>query len=115
MQPRKLIAAAEAGLAPRSSRDIPDLLGACFGADGLILAEGDLSLEFFDLRTGLAGELFQKFTNYKLRVALILPDPAPYGQRFVELAYEHRTHPLIRFVASEAEARSWLEDARSQA
>ena len=49
-------------------------------------AENDLAREFFDLHTGLAGELFQKFTNYHLRVAIVLPEPRIYGERFSELA-----------------------------
>jgi hypothetical protein len=56
----------------------------------------------------LAGELFQKFINYGLRVAIVLPDPEAFGERFSELAYEHRSHNMIRFVRSKAEAESWL-------
>jgi Domain of unknown function (DUF4180) len=56
----------------------------------------------------LAGELFQKFMNYRLRVAIVLPDPEPYGERFNELAYEHKSHSMIRFVRSKSEAEVWL-------
>jgi len=31
--------------------------------EGIILREEDLAPEFFDLRSGLAGELLQKFVN----------------------------------------------------
>ena len=103
-----IIIASEAGLGLRSARDIPDLIGATFGAEGLLLTENDLSPEFFDLRTGLAGEAFQKFTNYGVKVALVIPDPAAYGKRFAELAYEHAWHNLIRFFRAEAEAKAWL-------
>ncbi|MER3483820.1 MAG: DUF4180 domain-containing protein [Meiothermus sp.] len=112
MTERRIILASEAGIAIRSAADIPDLLGASFGADGLILTEGDLSPEFFNLRTGLAGEVFQKFTNYKIPVALVIPDLKAYGERFNELAYEHKTHPLIRFVSSLTEAKEWLGTAK---
>jgi hypothetical protein len=56
----------------------------------------------------LAGEAFQKFTNYKLRVAIVLADPIAYGVRFSELACEHRSHNMIRFVSSTDEAQDWL-------
>jgi Domain of unknown function (DUF4180) len=104
----KIIIASEAGVSIRTFSDISDLIGIARGSDGLLLTEYDLSPEFFDLRNGLAGEAFQKFTNYKLRVALVLPDHNVYGQRFSELAYEHRSHNLIRFVYAENEARAWL-------
>lgn len=104
----RIIVAFDAGISIRSFSDIPDAIGACIGAEGLILTENDLAPEFFDLRSGLAGELFQKFTNYTLRVAIVLPDPDAYGGRFGELVYEHRSHSLIRFVRSKDEANDWL-------
>lgn len=107
-EPRILIAS-DAGISIRSFSDISVALGACIGADGLILTEDDLAPEFFDLRTGFAGELFQKFINYKVRVAIVLPDPEAYGERFSELAYEHRSHSVIRFVRSADEAKAWLQ------
>ncbi len=105
---RKIVVAADAGISIRSSGDISEAIGACIGADGVILNENDLAAEFFDLRSGLAGELFQKFVNYHLRAAIVLPDPEAYGERFSELAYEHRSHSLIRFVRSRSEAETWL-------
>ena len=68
----------------------------------------DLGPDFFNLQTGLAGELIQKFVNYRVRVAIVLPTPDSYGDRFSELAYEHATHPTVRFVRSFAEAKDWL-------
>ncbi|CAM3258438.1 DUF4180 domain-containing protein [Deinococcus saxicola] len=100
--------ARELGLSLCSLDDIHTLSGAAYDLDGLILSEADLSPEFFKLKTGLAGEAFQKFTNYRIRVALVLPDFAAHGPRFAELAHEHATHPLIRFVHSEEGARAWL-------
>ena len=105
---RTILVAADAGLAIHSLTDIADVLGACYGADGLLFTEQDLGPDFFKLRSGLAGELLQKFVNYRLRVAIIIPNPTIYGERFSELVYEHATHPLIRFVHSRAEADAWL-------
>jgi uncharacterized protein DUF4180 len=104
----KILVASDSGISIRSFRDISDAIAACFGTDGLILTEDDLAQEFFDLRSGLAGELFQKFINYKLRMAIVLPDPEAYGERISELAYEHKSHSMIRFVRSKDEAEAWL-------
>ena len=108
IEERRILIASDSGISIRSFGDISDALGACIGAAGLILTENDLAREFFDLRTGLAGEFFQKFINYKLRVAIVLPAPEAYGERFGELAYEHATHNMIRFVRSIDEAKAWL-------
>ena len=105
---RRILIASDSNIAIRSFSDISAALGACIGSAGLVLTENDLAREFFDLRSGLAGELFQKFINYKVRVAIVLTDPQAYGERFSELAYEHSSHNLIRFVRSEDEAKAWL-------
>ena len=107
--PRNFLIAAEAGIAIRSMSDVSDAVGASFGTAGLILAESDLAPEFFDLKTGLAGELFQKFTNYQLRLVLVVPNPERYGDRFNELAREHRTHNNIRIVSTRDEAYAWAD------
>ena len=103
-----ILVASDSGISIRSFRDIPDAIAACFGSKGIIFTQDDLAQEFFDLRSGLAGELFQKFINYKLRMAIVLPDPEAYGERISELAYEHRAHNMIRFVRSKDEAEAWL-------
>ena len=105
---RRVIIASEAGIAIRSVKDIAGMMGACFGAHGLILREQDLAPAFFDLKTGLAGELLQKCVNYQLRAAIVVPDLEAHGDRFRELAYEHRSHNMIRFVRSREEADAWL-------
>ena len=105
---RRIIVASDAGIAIRSVKDINDMIGACFGAEGILLREEDLAPDFFDLSSGLAGELLQKLVNYRLRAAIVVPDPDAHGERFSELAYEHRTHDMIRFVRSREEADAWL-------
>jgi hypothetical protein len=88
--------------------DIAGALGASIERGGLLLDEMQLGAGFFDLRTGLAGEVLQKFTNYRARLAIVVADPAAYGSRFAELIYEHRTHAAVRFFGSEQLARQWL-------
>ena len=103
-----VVVASRAGIFIASPRDASDAVGAAFGARGVILGEPDVAPAFFDLRTGLAGEVFQKFTNYRIRLALVVPDPAAHGERFAELAYEHAAHNLIRFFRTEEDAAAWL-------
>jgi Domain of unknown function (DUF4180) len=76
--------------------------------DGAMLQESDLASSFFDLHTGLLGELFQKCKNDELRLAMVLLEPAIHGERFGELIHEHRAHKMIRFFASVDAAKAWL-------
>lgn len=71
---RDAIAEMVMGSAPiSSSGDILDIMGdiGYQGCSKLIVHVSDLSPDFFDLRTGLAGEILQKFSNYRMRLAIV--------------------------------------------
>lgn len=38
---------------------------------GIIIYKESLGEDFFDLKTGYAGEILQKFSNYQLKIAII--------------------------------------------
>jgi hypothetical protein len=96
-----------------SAADVSRALEAAFADNELLLAESDLGAAFFDLRSGLAGELLQKFVNYRVPLAIVVPSPAMHGERFNELVREHRSHPVVRFFASDEAARQWLAAQRA--
>jgi len=95
-----------------SPRTISDALTTAMEEGGLVLGEADLAPSFYDLRSGLAGELFQKFVNYRVPLALVVRDPAVYGEHFVDLAREHRSHTLVRMFSDHDAASKWLAQAR---
>jgi hypothetical protein len=80
---RRIVVASDSGIAIRSFNDIADAIEACIGRVGLILTEDNLTPAFFDLSSGLAGELFQKLVNYKVRTAIVVPHPEAHGERFL--------------------------------
>ncbi len=41
------------------------------GASHIIIYEKQLNPDFFDLRTGLAGDILQKFSNYQMKLLII--------------------------------------------
>jgi hypothetical protein len=40
-------------------------------ADSIIVHQENIDEQFFDLRSGLAGEMLQKVVNYRLRLAIV--------------------------------------------
>jgi hypothetical protein len=50
-----------------------DMLGNLYyqGFDNIIMHEVNITPHFFDLKTGMAGELLQKFSNYRVRLAIV--------------------------------------------
>jgi|APSaa5957512493_1039668.scaffolds.fasta_scaffold62917_2 hypothetical protein len=92
----------------QSQIDVMELLGNSMAQQGLLIGEEDLGSSFFDLSTGIAGELFQKFTNYNQKLAIVVSDLSVYGPRIQELALEHSNHSSIRFVNTDEAGREWL-------
>jgi Domain of unknown function (DUF4180) len=105
---QNFVIASDHGISIDSRDDVSVAVGAALGR-GLILSESDLGPAFFDLRTGLAGELIQKLVNYRVRTAIIVATPKDHDDRFAELAHEHATHPTVRFVRSIDDAIEWLQ------
>ena len=91
-----------------SLNDISNAAMQSIEQSGAMVMEADLNPAFFDLKSGFAGEVLQKFVNYRARLAVIVYDQNSHGERFSELIYEHRTHPMVRFFATQKEAQDWL-------
>jgi len=89
-----------------SAQDAFKVIGS--GTGPLIFTLADLAPDFFDLRNGMAGEVFQKFTIYGIRAAFVIPLDHRLGERVTELAREHAKHPQIRITKTVAEAHRWL-------
>ena len=105
---KQVLVASEIGLRIDTFEDVINAIGQCYPMDTLLLTEADLDSSFFDLRSGLAGELFQKCTIYNLKIALVVVDLSIYSPRVAELAFEHQTHRTIRFFATKEAAITWL-------
>ena len=105
---KQVVALSEHGFQIAAEGDVLEAVALCAGGAGLLIDESDLSPGFFDLRTGLAGAVMQKLVNYRVRAAIVVPDPGRHGDRVAELAREHATHPVIRFVRTRAEGEAWL-------
>jgi len=61
------------GIIIRKWRDIIDIISQMLSrkVDALILHEKNLAPEFFQLKTGIAGEILQKLANSKIKVAFV--------------------------------------------
>jgi len=61
------------GFVINDKEDGLDLLGNLYfqGFDHLILHKGNITPDFFDLKTGIAGEILQKFSNYRVTLAIV--------------------------------------------
>ncbi len=82
------------------------------GASRIAIAKECLNEDFFILSTGLAGEILQKFINYKMKVA-IYGDYAKYTSKpLKDFIYESNKGRDIFFTATKEEALDRLAAAQ---
>ena len=92
-------------------QDALDLIGAAFGrSDVVALPAARLDARFFTLSTGLAGEIMQKFVNYRIRLAIVgdISEHLAASSALRALVHESNRGRQIWFVADLAELDSHL-------
>lgn len=89
-----------------SAEDGLDLLGDLYyqSFDKVIIYEKNITPDFFDLKTGIAGEILQKFSNYRMGLAIV-GDFSPYESKSIrDFIFESNKTKHINFAET-------LEDA----
>lgn len=87
-----------------------DLLGNLYyqDFDKIIIHEKNITPDFFDLKNGIAGEILQKFSNYRVRLAIV-GDFSKYTSKSVnDFIYESNKGKQIIFVSSVTEGLNIL-------
>ena len=92
-----------------SEQDALDWVGVCgeHGTQRLLHAE-NLSEDFYNLKTGLAGAILLKFSNYWLKVAAVIPPEKSSQGRFGEMARETNRGQAFRIFSTREAAVDWL-------
>jgi hypothetical protein len=70
------------------------------GCSGLIIHKTTLCPDFFDLKTGLAGEILQKFSNYRMKLAIIGDFSEIKSNSLRDFIRESNQRCIINFVDS---------------
>jgi PadR family transcriptional regulator AphA len=89
-----------------------DLVAACMENDtNLLMIHAEALVDdFFELRTGLAGSILQKFINYHVKAVVVMTDSQKMKGRFKEFSTEANKGNSFRVFSSKAEAEKWLLD-----
>jgi hypothetical protein len=96
----------------QNDTDCTDVIGFCLssGVSSLLVYPENLPGGFFELKTGEAGALLQKFRTYRIRVAAVV-GPLDPGSRFAQMAAEENRGSHSRFFEDQESAMAWLEEA----
>lgn len=78
------------------------------GSSRIIMHEKNIVAGFFDLKTGIAGEILQKFSNYNVQLAIV-GDFTKYASKSLkDFIFESNKYGRINFVNSVDEAKERL-------
>jgi hypothetical protein len=93
-----------------NAQDAVDIMMNCIyqGADSLIIRKHNVNADFFDLKTGLAGEILQKFSTYNVRLAIVGDFENIASKSLRDFIYESNKITRINFVNSLDLAREIL-------
>jgi hypothetical protein len=72
--------------------------------DKIIIYEKNITPDFFNLSTGIAGEILQKFSNYRVRLAIVGDFSKYLSNSIKDFIYESNKVGHINFVSSQMEA-----------
>ena len=70
------------------------------GAMGILVYEYQIAPEFFKLSTGFAGEILQKFSNYRMKLAIIGDFSKYQGRSLRDFIFESNKHRQVMFLPS---------------
>lgn len=90
----------------KTTEDGLTLLGDLYyqGYDKIILHEKNITPQFFDLKTGIAGEILQKFAQYRIPLAIVGDFSKYTSNSLRDFIFESNKGKLISFVSTREEA-----------
>jgi len=90
----------------KTAADGLDLLGNIYyqGFDRIIIHSKNITPAFFDLKNGMAGEMLQKFSNYRVRLAVVGDFSRFTSKSINDFMMESNKTGHINFVATVSEA-----------
>lgn len=98
------------GVIIHETQDALDLMADCGyqGARSIIIQEKNIIPDFFDLKTGIAGDILQKFSNYDVRLAIVGDFSRYTSKSLRDFVRESNRVGRINFVSTLQEAKDKL-------
>ena len=96
----------------KSKEDGLELLGNLYyqGFDNIIIHDINITSDFFDLKNGMAGEVLQKFSTYRVRLAIVGDFTKDKSKSLSDFIYESNKGRQIIFVNTTEEALKILSE-----
>ncbi|NBD25311.1 DUF4180 domain-containing protein [Paenibacillus glycinis] len=110
----KVAVIASDGIVIGDVQDALDMMASVNYAEGahkLLIRKENIAEDFFELRTKLAGEILQKYTNYRVKLAVVGDFGGYESKSLRDFIYECNQGKQFFFLADTAEALDALHGA----
>jgi hypothetical protein len=96
----------------KTTEDGLDLLGNLYyqDFDKIVIDEKNITPDFFDLSNGIAGEILQKFSNYRVQLTIVGDFDKFVSKSLKDFIYESNKGKQINFASSRSSAINGLVD-----
>jgi len=74
----------------------------------IVIYQKNITPDFFDLKNGLAGEILQKFSNYRVQLVIVGDFSSYTGKSIRDFIYQTNKNQQVNFVGDLEEAISRL-------
>jgi hypothetical protein len=93
-----------------NAQDALEIMANCSyqGISKIIIHEINVSPDFFELKTGIAGEILQKFSNYNIELAIVGNFSKYTSKSLSDFIYESNKIGRINFVNTVNQAKEAL-------
>lgn len=97
----------------KTPADALDMMGSAYydGCVGVMVPKDAFSDDFYNLRTGLAGEILQKFSTYGMRLAIVGDFSNIQSKALRDFIYESNKGRQVFFVETQEDALDRLAGA----
>ncbi len=98
------------GILIQETQDALDLMAEAtyLNSNKIIIKEDQVTPAFFDLKSGIAGEILQKFSTYNVQLAIIGDFSKFRSKSLSDFIFESNKYGRINFVSSFEEAKERL-------
>ena len=97
---------------PQDALDLMATIMHLHECNKIVISESSITKSFFDLKTGIAGEILQKFSNYQMKLAIV-GDFSNYNSKSLrDFIFESNKGSQVFFLSSEEEAIERLHNAK---
>lgn len=90
-----------------NTQDALDLMATInhlYGCNKMVVNASAITKDFFDLKTGIAGKILQKYTNYKMKIAIIGDFEVYNSKSLKDFIFESNQGSQVFFLGDEKAA-----------